>query len=216
MKWAGFTPENDGASARITVMTPKLRTGAVVLTLSLLITVLSGCAATGPTTGTPSKEASEPSAAATESPVACADEFDFSILESTYDPAVPQVSWIAVTNDGESSCELTGFPTITFEADDAAAVGALSEADAFQRAGDPVSVPAGGKAYIWTWVTTADLQQDSCDVPTAVRALNVTLPGATKSVSVDRSFTICLGSSPVGDIQVGPVDSEPRTASKGY
>ena len=41
------------------------------------------------------------------------------------------------------------------------------------------------------------------------------LPGATKSLSVDRTFTICLG-SPSGDIQVGPVDSEPRTASKGY
>lgn len=197
-------------------MKPTLRTAAVALVLPLMVSLLSGCAASEPTAVIPSTDASEPSAAATESPAVCADEFDFSVLESTYDPAVPQVSWLAVTNEGESSCELTGFPKITFEADDAAGVGVVSEADAFQRADEPVSVPAGGNAYIWTWVTTADLQQDSCDVPNAVRALNVTLPGATKSVSVDRAFTICLGSSPAGDIQVGPVDSEPRTASKGY
>ncbi|WP_105034828.1 DUF4232 domain-containing protein [Cryobacterium aureum] len=191
-------------------------TTAIVLTLPLLFSMLSGCSAiTEPTTVVPSISSSEPTTTATESPAACADLFGISVLESDYDPAVPQVSWLAFTNEGDSPCELTGFPEITLNSDDTAGVATLSEADAFDRATDSVAVPAGGNAYIWTWVTTADLLQDSCALPTAVQGLNVTLPGATKSLTVDRTFTICLG-SPSGDIQVGPVDSEPRTASKGY
>ena len=189
---------------------------AIVLTLPLLMSLLSGCAAiTDPADVVPSNSSSEPTMTATESPAACADLFDISVLESDYDPAVPQVSWLVVTNEGESSCELTGFPEVTFSADDAADVAIVTEADAFDRGAVAVSVPAGEQAYIWTWVTTADLQQESCDEPTAVTGLNVTLPGGTTPVSVDRAFTICLG-SPSGDIQVGPVDSEPRTASRGY
>ena len=46
---------------------------------------------------------------------------------------VPQVSWLALTNEEDSSCELMEFPKDTFDADDAAGVATLSDADVFDR-----------------------------------------------------------------------------------
>jgi len=50
-----------------------------------------------------------------------------------------------LTNEADSSCELMQFPEVTFDADDAAGVATLSEADAFDRSWGPLSLLNGAR-----------------------------------------------------------------------
>lgn len=129
----------------------------------------------------------------------------------------PGVHYLVFENVGDSACELTGFPALGWRTSDGTLIGTMSESDAQSLAGTTVSIDAGGSAYAWTHVVDAAQSSGECAATAVpVVGLDVTVPGATRSVTVPLEATVCTDPSYLGEIQTGPFDTEMRPASKGY
>ena len=170
-----------------------------------------------------SQPAPSPTAAAAPTPsedVPCQDQFTAEIIRGT-DPAAPNTAYIALTNAGDTACSLSGFPS------ESAFLGASGPietvgyglegaptADAYGRAGDLVTVDPGGRAFIWARIALTADRADPCELPVATTGVTLTLPDATAPVVAPLEAEVCLDID-ADDLQIGPIDSQPRPASAG-
>ena len=181
-------------------------------------------ACTGPETQA-SQSAPAPTAAAaptTSEDVRCQDQFTAEI-QWRPDPAAPNTAYIDVTNTGDAACSLSGFPSESAFLSASGPVETVGyglegapTADAYGRAGEVVTVDPGEHAFIWARIArTADRAgDDPCELPVTVTGVTLTLPGASAPVVAPADAEVCLDAD-ADDLQVGPVDSEPRPASAG-
>jgi uncharacterized protein DUF4232 len=198
---------------------------AVMVALGVAGLALAAAGCTFP--GTPAAEptvAPTPTAAATPVPApagACQDAFSAAIEWDTV-PGVPQVAYVVLTNDGSAACSLTGFPSEVRYVDASGSrltlgYDGVGPVDAFDRSATPVIVEPGAHAYVWTWILQ-NAERDGtnpCKFPATAPGLGLTLPGATRPVVAAAGVDVCLDGL-ADNVQYGPVDSEPRSASKGY
>lgn len=191
-----------------------------LVTISAAAT-LAGCTAMN--TQASQSAAPSPTAATIPTPsadVPCQDQFTAEIIRGT-DPAAPNTAYIALTNAGEAACSLSGFPS------ESAFLGASGPietvgyglegaptADAYGRAGDLVTVDPGGRAFIWARIALTADRADPCELPAATTGVTLTLPDATAPVVAPLDAEVCLDID-ADDLQVGPIDSQPRPASAG-
>jgi hypothetical protein len=172
-----------------------------------------------------SQRAPSPTAAAAPTPsedVPCQDQFTAEIEWGT-DPAAPNTAYIAVTNTGDAVCSLSGFPSETAFLSASGPIETLGydfegapTADAYGRASEVVTVDPGERAYIWARIArTADgASDDPCEFPVATTGVTLMLPDASVPVVAPADAEVCLDTD-ADDLQVGPIDSQPRRASSG-
>jgi len=192
-----------------------------LVTISAAAT-LAACTATNTQAPQP---APSPTAAAAPTPsedVPCQDDFTAEIEWGT-DPTAPNTAYIAVTNTGDAVCSLSGFPNETAFLSASGPIETLGydfegapTADAYGRAGEIVMVDPGERAYIWARIArTADrASDDPCEFPIATTGVTLMLPNASAPVVAPLDAEVCLDTD-ADDLQVGPIDSQPRPASAG-
>ena len=192
----------------------------------VLVSVGATVAACTPSNDPPPKAApSTTLAAPTPTPsdgARCEDRFTAQIDWGT-DPAAPSTAYIALTNTGDAPCSLSGFPSepaFLSEAGPIETVGygldGSPTADEYGRASEVVTVAPGERAYIWARISqTADRASDApCQFPVAATGVTLVLPGASTPIVAPADIEVCMDAD-ADDLQVGPVDSEPRPASAG-
>ncbi|GAA4384447.1 DUF4232 domain-containing protein [Agromyces bauzanensis] len=148
----------------------------------------------------------------------CQNHFTAQIEWGT-DSAAPNSAYITLTNAGETVCTLTGFPSETAFLGDSGPIETLGyesspTADAYGRAGVAVTVPPGGHAYIWAKISQTANRETPCEFPVATAGVTLVLPGGSAPVVAPTHAEVCLDTDS-DDLQVGPVDSQPRPASAG-
>ncbi|MGG7510482.1 DUF4232 domain-containing protein [Plantibacter sp. YIM 135249] len=179
---------------------------------------LAALALAGCSVGSASEPGPAPTAAkATTTPVTspnCPDAFTATLLP---DPTgTPGIHYIDLVNTGQTSCELTGFPDITLIGPADEPTGRPAETDVDDRGRTPVTVEPNGHAYAWIHLVESENGHADCTSPAQVSALSLRVPEASEPVTIDYSFTACADSPLLAQIQIGPVDSEPRSPSRGY
>lgn len=172
-----------------------------------------------------SQSAPSPTGAAIPTPsadVPCQDQFTAEIIQGT-DPAAPNTAYIALTNAGDTVCSLSGFPSESAFLGTSGPIESVGyglegapTADLYGRTGDLVTVDPGGRAFIWARIAlTADRAgDDPCEFPVATTGVTLTLPDATAPVVAPLDAEVCLDTD-ADDLQVGPIDSQPRPAAAG-
>lgn len=181
---------------------------------------LVACTASGTQASQPSPAPTATAAPMPSEDVPCQDRFIAEIEWGT-DPAAPSTAYLALTNTGDAACSLFGFPsesaflsasgpveTVGYDLEGAPTV------DAFGRAGDVVTVDPGERAFVWARIAqTADRAgDDPCELPVAAIGVTLVLPGASEPVIAPADVEVCVDTD-ADDLQVGPIDSEPRPAS---
>lgn len=192
--------------------------------LAAVSTAATLVACTAPDTQA-SQSAPAPTAAAAPTPsddVRCQDQFTAEIEWGT-DPAAPNTAYLAVTNTGDAACSLSGFPSESAFLSASGPVETVGyglegapTADAYARAGDVVTVQPGERAFIWARIArTADRAgDDPCEFPVAITGVTLILPDASAPVVAPADAEVCLDTD-ADDLQLGPIDSQPRPASPG-
>lgn len=152
----------------------------------------------------------------------CQDRFTAEIEWGT-DPATPNTAYIVLTNTGDAACSLTGFPSESAFLSESGPIETVgygldgsATADEYGRAGEVVTVAPGERAYIWARISqTADRASDApCRFPVTATGVTLVLPGASAPIVAPADFEVCMDAD-ADDLQVGPVDSDPRPASAG-
>lgn len=148
----------------------------------------------------------------------CQDHFTAQIEWGT-DSAAPNSAYITLTNVGETVCSLAGFPSEAAFLGDSGPIETLGyesspTADEYGRAGVAVTVPPGGHAYIWAKISQTVNRETPCEFPVATAGVTLVLPGGSAPVVAPTHAEVCLDTDS-DDLQVGPVDSQPRPASAG-
>jgi len=192
--------------------------------LAAVSTAATLVACTAPDTRA-SQSAPAPTAAAEPTPsedVRCQDQFTAGI-EWGPDPAAPNTSYIAVTNTGDAACSLSGFPSESAFLSASGPVETVGyglegapTADAYGRAGEVVTVQPGERAFIWARIarTASRAGDDPCELPVAITGVTLVLPDASAPVVAPADAEVCLDTD-ADDLQLGPIDSQPRPASTG-
>ncbi len=94
------------------------------------------------------------------------------------------------TNSSGSSCELYGFPGVSFVTSAGAQIGApASRATEYSKV--KVTLAPGESAHVWLQVADAQNYPDSTCQPTTASALRVYPPDNTAARYVHRSFAAC-------------------------
>ncbi len=108
---------------------------------------------------------------------------------------------LVLTNVGGRTCELRGFPGVSYVAgDDGHQVGPAA-AMSGARGGEVVLRPGAAAAAQLQLVNVANFDAAVCR-PTAVRGLRVYPPGDTASLYVERAGTGCAGTPPGDQLSV--------------
>jgi hypothetical protein len=185
--------------------------GALVATA---LVALAGCA--GSTTGTPEPApgAGPPSAVASSAVPTSATaptsaggvaNCGTAELRGSLGPAEGAagsvIAPLVLTNVGTRTCELRGFPGVSYVAgDDGHQVGPAA-AMSGQRGGEVVLKPGAAAAAQLQMVNVANFDAAVCN-PTPVRGLRVYPPGDTTSLYVERAGTGCAGTPPGNQLSV--------------
>lgn len=198
----------------------------VGLLIASVVATLAACAPSEApddppaTSTTPAASAEPPPTQSDEGP--CQDHFAAQIEWGT-DPSAPKEAYVAVTNTGDETCSLSGFPS---EAALLSASGPIETvgygldgaptADDHGRASQVVTVASGDRAYIWARIsrTSNRASDDPCQFPAAATGLTLVLPDASAPIIAPVEAEVCLDTD-ADDLQVGPIDSQPRPASAG-
>ena len=79
-----------------------------------------------------------------------------------------------------------------------------------------MTVDPGERAFIWARIArTADrASDDPCEFPVATIGVTLILPDASAAVVAPADAEVCLDTD-ADDLQVGPIDAQPRPASTG-
>jgi hypothetical protein len=153
---------------------------------------------------------------------ACQDRFTAQI-DWNVDPAAPNSAYLALTNIGDTACSLSGFPSEAAFLGESGPIETVGygldgspTADEYGRAGDVVTVDPGERAYIWARIsqTVNRASDDPCEFPVAAKGVTLVLPEASTPIVAPAEIEVCMDADE-DDLQVGPVDSEPRPASAG-
>ncbi len=202
-----------------------MRSAAAVILVGLAAistaATLAACTGSDPQ---PSQPAPATSAAAVppSEDVRCQDRFTAEIEWGT-DPAAPNTAYIALTNTGDAACSLSGFPSQTAFLSSSGPIETVGydvagapTADAYGRAGEVVTVNPGARAFVWARIArTADRDSDDpCELPVAMTGVTLTLPDSSAPIVARADAEVCLDADE-DDLQVGPIDSQPRPASAG-
>ena len=108
---------------------------------------------------------------------------------------------LVLTNVGTRTCELRGFPGVSYVAgDDGHQVGPAA-AMSGQRGGEVVLKPGAAAAAQLQMANVANFDAAVCN-PTAVRGLRVYPPGDTASLYVEQAGTGCAGTPPGNQLSV--------------
>ena len=108
---------------------------------------------------------------------------------------------LVLTNVGTRTCELRGFPGVSYVAgDDGHQVGPAA-AMSGARGGEVVLKPGAAAAAPLQLVNVANFDAAVCQ-PTPVRGLRVYPPGDTASLYVERAGTGCAGTPPGNQLSV--------------
>jgi hypothetical protein len=108
---------------------------------------------------------------------------------------------LVLTNVGTRTCELRGFPGVSYVAgDDGHQVGPAA-AMSGARGGEVVLKPGAAAAAQLQLVNVANFDAAVCQ-PTPVRGLRVYPPGDTTSLYVERAGTGCAGTPPGNQLSV--------------
>jgi Protein of unknown function (DUF4232) len=108
---------------------------------------------------------------------------------------------LVLTNAGSRTCELRGFPGVSYvTGDDGHQVGAAA-AMSGPRGGEVVLKPGAAAAAQLQLVNVANFDAAVCK-PTPVRGLRVYPPGDTTSLYVERAGTGCAGAPPGDQLSV--------------
>lgn len=183
---------------------------------------LVACTASSPQEAPPAPSSTATAAATPSGVVPCQDHFTAEIQWGT-DTAAPNTAYIAITNTGDAACSLSGFPSETAFMSTSGPIETVGyglegapTADVFGRADDVVKVDPGGRAYIWARIArTADRAgDDPCEFPVTMTGVTLTLPDASAPIVAPVEAEVCLDAD-ADDLQVGPIDSQPRPASAG-
>ena len=179
--------------------------GALVATA---LVALAGCA--GSTTGTPEPAPSAglpsavaPSAVRTSAGgvANCGTAELRGSLGAAEGAAGSVIAPLVLTNVGTRTCELRGFPGVSYVAgDDGHQVGPAA-AMSGQRGGEVVLKPGAAAAAQLQMVNVANFDAAVCN-PTPVRGLRVYPPGDTTSLYVERAGTGCAGTPPGNQLSV--------------
>lgn len=121
--------------------------------------------------------------------------------------------YIELTNNGSEDCATRGTPAVTMVDTNGSSVGSMTKSDSYNRAGEPVTTAPGGHAYVWMHLANSP---QSCASSVEIPTLTVTIPDATNAITLDKALRVCIDDPGQSTVQVGPTDSEPRAASKGY
>jgi hypothetical protein len=98
------------------------------------------------------------------------------------------------TNSSASSCELYGFPGVSFVTSAGAQIGAAATR-ATEYSKVRVTLAPGQSAHVWLQVADAQNYPDSSCQPATASALRVYPPGSTAARYVDHSFAACKSAS---------------------
>ena len=170
----------------------------------------------------PPAPSSTAAAPAPSGDVPCHDHFTAEIQWGT-DAASPNTAYVAITNTGDAACSLSGFPSETAFMSTSGPIETVGygpegapTADEFGRADDVVKVDPGERAYIWARIarTQDRAGDDPCEFPVTMTGVTLTLPDASAPIVAPAAAEVCLVADAV-DLQVGPIDSQPRPASAG-
>jgi hypothetical protein len=108
---------------------------------------------------------------------------------------------LVLTNVGTRTCELRGFPGVSYVAgDDGHQVGPAA-AMSGQRGGEVVLKPGAAAAAQLQMVNVANFDAAVCN-PTPVRGLRVYPPGDTTSLYVEQAGTGCASTPPGNQLSV--------------
>ena len=182
---------------------------------------MSGCTPTTPHSPqpTPSATLAAPTPVPSED-LPCQNDFTAHIEWGT-DPTVTGTAYIALTNAGDAVCSLSGFPSEAAFLGEFGLIETLGyegspTADDYDRADGVVTVAPGERAYVWARISlTADRASDApCKFPVATTGVTLLLPSASAPVVAPADAEVCLDTDS-DDLQVGPIDSQPRPASAG-
>ena len=115
---------------------------------------------------------------------------------------------LVLTNVGTRTCELRGFPGVSYVAgDDGHQVGPAA-AMSGPRGGEVVLKPGAAAAAQLQMVNVANFDAAVCQ-PTPVRGLRVYPPGDTASLYVERAGTGCAGTPPGNQLSVQTLQPTP-------
>jgi Protein of unknown function (DUF4232) len=115
---------------------------------------------------------------------------------------------LVLTNIGTRTCELRGFPGVSYVAgDDGHQVGPAA-AMSGPRGGEVVLKPGAAAAAQLQMVNVANFDAAVCR-PTPVRGLRVYPPGDTASLYVERAGTGCAGTPPGNQLSVQTLQPTP-------
>jgi hypothetical protein len=115
---------------------------------------------------------------------------------------------LVLTNVGTRTCELRGFPGVSYVAgDDGHQVGPAA-AMSGPRGGEVVLKPGAAAAAQLQMVNVANFDAAAC-LPTPVRGLRVYPPGDTASLYVERAGTGCAGTPPGNQLSVQTLQPTP-------
>jgi len=186
---------------------------------------LTACISAGAPPSHPASSArADPTAATPSTPTPagaadCQDGFAAAI-EPGDDPSTPTDAYVVLTNTGDAACDLSGFPTETAFLGASGPIETVGyglegapTADAFDRAGETVTVEPGGRAYVWARIVRTTDRDGPCQLPVTAVGVTLTLPGATAPITAPLDAEICLDTD-ADDLQVGPIDSQPRPAGE--
>lgn len=184
----------------------------LVLLAPVLVTLLAACAgAAAPAPASPTTTTAAPTssaAAATTStsggvPRCTTAELTGSLgtpdgaAGSTYRP-------LLLTNTGTRTCELRGFPGVSYvTGDDGEQVGPAAEEEG-TRGGQVVLAPGSAATATVRFVNVGNFDEAAC-VPVAVRGLRVYPPGDTAALFVAADGTGCSGTPPAAQLTVTTV-----------
>jgi hypothetical protein len=174
-----------------------------------LVAMLAGCAGGGGGTGSPTTApaaTTAPTQATTSHAVAPASgtaagtprctSAELTVTVGPPEGAAGSVYRpLVFTNSGSRTCELTGFPGVSYVAgDDGHQVGPAA-AESGARGGQVAMAPGKSSAAQLQLVQVANFDPAVCR-PTSVRGLRVYPPGETASVFVAMDGTGCAGTPP--------------------
>jgi Protein of unknown function (DUF4232) len=104
---------------------------------------------------------------------------------------------IAFTNKGDSACQLGGYPSVSFPAEEQSALQSLTVLHDLDAATQTVLLPPKGAAsFSLRWITGQDCP--------SISKLLVTAPGTTHSFSLNRPVSPCQGRIEVTAIRAVP------------
>ena len=196
---------------------------AILVGLAAISTAatLAACTGSDPQPSQPAPATSAAAAPPSED-LRCQDRFTAEIEWGT-DPADPNTAYIALTNTGDAACSLSGFPSQTAFLSASGPIETVGydiagapTADAYGRSGEVVTVDPGARAFVWARIArTADRgSDDPCELPVAMTGVTLTLPDSSAPIVARADAEVCLDADE-DDLQVGPIDSQPRPASAG-